>query len=223
MRLDLHRAVVIVDVGVRLQRRTGARNQLTVVPCRGGGNFRNPDLPVRSSLGNDLAVDDVEIAWRDLELLRRNVEDAFTCLLGRETDGVAADERAARREAPGAHGGRVGVRVVVGDPLEGDAERVRDDLCVHGPRSLADVDRAGEDVDAAVGLELDPGLTWVAVLVHAGGVLDRCDPPALVLRHYRPPPFDEGSGPASWATRCSGSRSPERRSFVIDLYSAGRS
>src|SRR5882724_7500215 len=221
MRLDLDGAVLVADVGVRLERRTRAGDQLAVVPGCGRGHFRDPDLPVRSSLGNDLAVDDVEIPGRDLELLRRNLEDAFTCLLGREANRVAADERAARGKAPGADGGRVGVRVVVGDPVEGDAECVRDDLRVHGPRSLADVDRAGEDVDATVGLELDPGLARIAVLVHARRVLDRRDPPALELRHYRLPPFDEGSGPASWATRCSGSRSPERRSFVIDLYSPG--
>src|SRR6185295_9167845 len=177
----------------------------------------------RSSLGNDLAVDDVEIPRCDLELLRRNVEDALAGLLGREADRIAADERPARGEAPGAHGGRVGVRVVVGDPVEGDAERVGDDLRVHRPRSLADVDGAGEDVDAAVRLELDPRLARVAVLVHAGGVIDRRDPSALVLRHYRPPPFDEASEPACWAARCSGSRSPVRRSFVIALYSSGRS
>src|SRR5439155_11022553 len=152
VRLDLHGAVVVVDIGIRLQRRAGAGDQLAVVPCCGRGDFGDPDLSVGSSLGNDLTVHDVEIPGCDLELLRRNVEDAFTCLLGCEADGVAADERAARGEAPGAHGGRVRVRVVVGDPLEGDAERVRDDLRVHGPRSLADVDRAGEDVDAAVGL-----------------------------------------------------------------------
>src|ERR1700704_6819912 len=100
MRLDLHGAVLVADVGVRLQRRTGAGDQLAVVPSCGGGDFRDPDLPVRSSLGNTLAVHDVEIAGRDLELLRRDVEDALTCLLGREPDRVAADERAARGETP---------------------------------------------------------------------------------------------------------------------------
>src|SRR5213592_1004105 len=107
MRLDLHGAVIVADVGVRLQRRTGAGDQLAVVPGCGGGYFRDPDLPVGSSLGNDLAVDDVEIPWCDLELLRRDVEDPLACLLGRKTDRVAADERAARGEAPGTHGGRV--------------------------------------------------------------------------------------------------------------------
>src|SRR6266550_5393653 len=223
MRLDLDGAVLVADVGVRLQCRTGAGDQLAVIPGCGGGHLRDPDLPVRSSLGNDLAVDDVEIAGSELELLRGNVENACACLLGCEANGVAADERAARGEASGAHGGRVGVRVVVGDPVEGDAERVGDDLRVHGPRSLADVDRPGKDVDSPVGLELDPGLARVAVLIHSRGVLDRRDPPALVLRHYRPPPFDADSGPPSWATRCSGSRSPVRRSFVIDLYASGRS
>src|SRR5439155_12321460 len=132
---------------------------------------------------------------------------------------VAADEGAARGEGAGADRGRVRVRVVHRHPVVGHAEGVRDDLRVHRPRPLADVDGPGEDVDAAVRLQLDPGLARVAVLVHAGRVLDRRDPATLVLGHYASPPFVE----APWPARCSGRSSPERGSLVIALYSAGRS
>src|SRR6059036_1948957 len=49
MRLDLDGAVLVADVGVRLQCRTGAGDQLAVIPGRGGGHLRDPDLPVSSS------------------------------------------------------------------------------------------------------------------------------------------------------------------------------
>src|SRR5207253_8963392 len=124
------------------------------------------------ALRDHLAVLDLEVARVDLELLGGDVDDPLPHPLGGETDGVAADERPARGEGAGADSGGVRVGVVHRDPVVRDAERVGNDLRVHRLRALADVDGAGEDVYAAVGLQLDPGLRRVAVLVHAGRILD---------------------------------------------------
>src|SRR5205814_5831205 len=131
--------------------------------------------------GDHLAVFDLEVARVDLELLRGDVDDPLPHPLGGEAHGVAADERPARGERPRADGGRVRVRVVHRDPVVRDAERVGHDLRVYRLRALADVDGAGEDVDAAVRLQLDPGLRRVAVLVHAGRILDRREAAPAVL------------------------------------------
>ena len=183
VRLDLDGTVVVADVGVRLERGSGTGDQLPVVPRRGCGDLRDADLPVRRSFRDDLSLDDVEVGGCDLELLRRDVQDPLACPLGSESHRIAADECAAGREAARAHRRRVGVRVVHRDPVVRDAEGVGGDLGVDGTRALPVVDRSGEDVDAAVGLELDPGLARIAVLVHAGRIFDRRDPTALVFRH----------------------------------------
>ena len=221
MRLGGHRAVVVVHLGERLERRPVAGDELAVDVRRGARDVGHGDLAVRRALRQDLALDDLEVVRRDLELLGGDVEDPLLRLLGREAHGVAADERAARGERPGADRGGVGVGVVHRDPVVRDAEGVGDDLRVDGLRALADVDRAGEDVDATVRLELDPGLARVAVLVHARRVLDRREPATAMLGHQAPPPFApryvmrcSPSG-ACWFARCSGSRSPVRRSDVI--------
>ena len=102
-------------------------------------------------------------------------------------DRLAGDEGRARRERPGAHRRRVGVRVVVRDPVVRDADRLGDDLRLDRLRPVADVGRPGEDVDAPVGLDLDPGLRRVAVLVHPRRVLDRRDPAAVWMAISGPP------------------------------------
>src|SRR6188472_505959 len=208
------RAVDLPRLGVDdrrevLELRPGARDQLAVRPRRRGGDVGNGDLLLRRALGQHLAVHDLEVGGVDLELLARDVEDPLPDSLGRLLDRLARDERRTRRERPGADGRRVGVRVVVRDPVVRDADRLRDDLRLDRLRPVGDVGRAREDVDATVGLHLDPRLRRVAVLVHASRVLDRRDPAALVHSHQW------SSGFAIWPTRCSGSRSPSRGSRVI--------
>ena len=210
VRLDLHLPVRVVHVGERLQGGRRAADQLAVVVGRRAGDVGDADLLLRGALGSDDAVRDLEICRVDLELLRCDVEDSLAHPFGGEPYGVAADERAAGCERAGADGGRVGVRVVHRHPVVGHAQGVGDDLRVDGLRALPDVDRACEDVDASVRLELDPGLARVAVLVHARRVLDRREPATAMLCH-------QASSPSSrcCATRCSGSRSPVRGSRVI--------
>ncbi len=174
MGVELDGAGLGIDGGVRLERRARAGDQLAVGPR---------SLPLRRRRPRPSSPARRGRTPRRRRSRGRRRRPRATCeamsstrsrrLLGRVADGVAADERAARGERARADGRRVGVRVVHRHPVVGHAERVGDDLGVHRPGALADVDRAGEDVDAPVRLELDPGLARVAVLVHAGGVLDR--------------------------------------------------
>src|SRR5439155_6641838 len=148
-----------------------------------GGHVRDGDLLLRRALRDDLAVDDLEIVGIDLELLARDLENSLSHLERGLLRGLARDERRARRERSGADGRRVGVRVVVGDPVVGDADRLGHDLRLDRLRAVADVGGAGEDVDAPVGLDLDPRLRRVAVLIHPRRVLDRRDAAALMDSH----------------------------------------
>ncbi len=193
------------DRRVRVQVGAGAGDQLAVHPGRRCGDVRDADLLLRRALGDHLAVDDVEVLRLDLELLRRDLEQ----LLARRQRGLLtalpATKVAREANVPGADRRRVRVRVVVRDPLVRDAERLGDDLALDRLRAVADVGGAGEDVDAAVRLDLDPRLRRVAVLVHAGRVLDRRDPAARVLGHSDPP-FRPGRRGARGAGRPSASR-----------------
>ena len=98
VRLDGDRAVVVVDLGQRLERRAVAGDELAVDVGRRAGHVGDRDLAVRRALGQDLAVDDLEVVGGDLELLGGDVEDPLARLLGRVADRVAADEGAARGE-----------------------------------------------------------------------------------------------------------------------------
>ena len=209
----VRRAVDLAGLGlddrrVRVQVCACPGDQLAVRPRRRCGDVWHADLLLRGALGDHLAVDDLEVVRRDLELLGRDLEQLLLGAQGRLLDRLAGDEGRARRERARADGRRVGVRVVVGDPLVGDAERLGDDLALDRLRPVADVGRAREDVDTPVGLDLDPRLRRVAVLVHPRRVLDRRDPSANMLRH-------QWSTSPTWATRCSGSRSPSRALRVI--------
>ena len=171
------------DRRVRLQLRAGAGDQLTVGPGCRGSHIRDADFLLRRALGQDLAVDDLEVGGVDLELLAGDLEDLRAHRESGLLRGLARDERGARRERPRADGRRVGVRVVVGDPLVRHADRLGDDLRLDRLRPVADVGCPGEDVDSPVRLDLDPGLRRIAVLVHPGRVLDRREPAALVDGH----------------------------------------
>src|SRR4029077_15823855 len=107
-------------------------DQLAVVVGRGAGDVGDADALLRRTLRRYLPVLDLEGARVDLELLGRDVEDALAHALGREAYGVAADECPTRREGARADGRGVGVRVVHRHPVVWDAERVGDDLRVHG-------------------------------------------------------------------------------------------
>ena len=205
-----------VGVGHRigLEVHAGAGDQLAEAP---GGRRR--DLADRHPLvGRALHVDhavlDVEVGGVDLHRLTGDLEHLLLGLLGGLEHREPADEGAARGEGAGAERRGVGVRDVHVDRLVGHAERVGHDLRVHGLGALAEVDGAGEDVDAPVGLDLDPGLRRVAALVHAGGVLDRGEAASTMLHRaasWGSPSFAS----ASWSTRCGGSHSPERSSFLM--------
>src|SRR5439155_8301629 len=105
------------DRRVRLQLGARAGDQLAVRPGRGCRNVGNADLLLRRALRDYLAVDHVQVLGRDLELLRGDLEQLRAGVRGRFQDGVPGDERRAGREGAGADGRRVGVRVVVGDPV----------------------------------------------------------------------------------------------------------
>ncbi len=188
----------------RLQLGAGAGDQLAVGPGRRGGDVGHADLLLRRALRDHLAVDDLEVGRIDLELLAGDLEDLLPHALGGLLRRLARDERRARGERAGADRRRVGVRVVVRDPLVRHADRLGDDLRLDRLRAVADVRGAGEHVDPAVGLDLDPGLRRVAVLVHPRGVLDRREAAAGLDCHQW------ASGFPSWPTRCSGRRSPVR-------------
>ena len=102
VRLAVDLAGVVVHARVLLERGTRAGDQLTIGPGRRGGDVGEPELAVRRPPCKHLAVGDLEIAGVDLHLLRRDLEDLLAHALGRETHGVAADERPARRERAGA-------------------------------------------------------------------------------------------------------------------------
>ena len=205
------------DRRVRLQLSAGAGDQLSVGPRRRGRDVGHADLLLRRALGEHLAVDDLEVGRIDLELLAGDLEDLLAHVDGGLLGSLARHERRPRGERAGADGRRVGIRVVVRDPLVGHADRLGHDLGLDRLRSVADVRRAGEDVDAAVRLHLDPRLRRVAVLVHPRRVLDRREAAAGLDCHQW------ASGFPSWPTRCSGRRSPVRWSRVIALYSGVRS
>ena len=205
------------DRRVRLQLGAGAGDQLAVAPRRSGGHVGHADLLLRCALRDHLTVDDLEVGRIDLELLAGDLEDLLAHVLGRLLDRLAGDERRPRGERAGADRRRVGVGVVVGDPLVRDADRLGDDLGLDRLRAVADVRGAGEHVDATVRLDLDPCLRRVAVLVHPRGVLDRREAAAGLDCHQW------ASGFPSCPTRCSGSRSPDRCAGVIALYSGVRS
>ena len=160
------------DRGERLQLCAGPGEQLAIAPGRCRGHVGNADLLLRRTLRDHFTVDDLEVGRVDLELLAGDLEDLLTDVLGRLLDGLAGNERCARGERAGADGRRVGVRIVVGDPLVGHADRLRHDLRLDRLRAVADVGRSREHVDAAVRLDLDPRLRRVAVLVHPRRVLD---------------------------------------------------
>ena len=178
------------------------------------GDLADRHLLVGRALHVDHAVLDVEVGGVDLHRLTGDLEHLLLGLLGGLEHREPADEGAARGERARAERRGVGVRDVHVDRLVGHAERVGHDLRVHGLGALAEVDGAGEDVDAPVGLDLDPGLRRVAALVHAGGVLDRGEAASTMLHRaasWGSPSFAS----ASWSTRCGGSHSPERSSFFM--------
>ena len=217
MRRDVDPAGLGVhDRRERLELRARAGDQLAVGPGRRRRDVRHRDRALRRTLGHHLAVDDLEVGRVDLELLARDLEDLLARLLGCLLDRPSRDERRARRERARADGRRVGVRVVVGDPVERHADRLGDDLRLDRLRAVPDVGGTGEHVDAPVRLDLDPRLRRVAVLVHSRGVLDCRESAAGMDCH-------QCSGFPVWPTRCSGSRSPLRGSGVIVRYDPGSS
>ena len=161
----------------------GAGDELAVPERRRARDVCDRHLLLRRALRDHVTVDDLEVGGVDLHLLGRHVEDLLPHLLGRLQHRVPGDERRARGEGSRAHGGRVGIRVVEGDPVERDADRLGDDLRLDRLRAVSDVGRPREDVHAPVGLDLDPGLRGIAVLVHPGRVLDCSRAAASVLGH----------------------------------------
>ena len=211
----VHLAGLGVDDGrARVEVGAVASQQLAVHEGGRASDFVDAHRLRRRALDRHRAVGDLEVLGVDLQLAGRHRQDPLAHLAGRLQHGVSGHERGPRRERAGAHRRRVGVGVVVGDPVVGDADSLGHDLRLDGLGPVADVGRAREHVHPAVGLDLDPGLRRVAVLVHAGGVLDGGDSLAAVQSHQWPPPDP------IWAIRWSGSMSSERSALVMDRSSS---
>ena len=173
------------DRRVRLQLRSGAGDELAVAPGRGRGHVLTPIFsaarPSRSPRRRRSRGRPVDL--HSLPRSRGSSPPGGRLLTAFPATNVARDAN---------------VPVQTGDesvfdcrtcPVVGNADRLGDDLRLDRLRAVADVGRAAKTSMRPSGFTLIQRLRRVAVLVHAGGVLDRRDPVALVCFAISAPPW----------------------------------
>ena len=131
-----------------------ARDQLAVGPGRRSGDVRGGDLLLRCCWRSPRRRPPRGRRGRSPALCRRSPAASRVAFSAALRTALPATNVAQDAGVPVQSGGRVGVRVVVRDPVVGDAERLGDDLRLDRLRAVADVRRAGEDVDAPIRLIL---------------------------------------------------------------------